>query len=281
MATSTSWEKVGAWYQDVVGPAGHYYHQHVVLPGTLRLLDLKSGDRLLDLGCGQGVLARTMPKGIGYLGIDTAKNLIESAKKQDHDPEHEYLVANAAGRLDLWRDFTHAACVLALQNVESPQRLINNAAQALVDNGQLIVVINHPCFRIPRQSSWEVDEKNKLQYRRINRYLSPLKVPIAAHPGQKNSAVTWSFHWPLQDLFGWLRDSGFVVESLEEWSSDKTSEGKRRKWKIGRGRNFRCFWQSGLKKVIAHNSFVGYHHRQQYCDRVHRAGRNRKLSLST
>lgn len=225
-ATATSWEKVGGWYQDIVGSAGHYYHQHVVLPGVLKLLDLKSGDRVLDLGCGQGVLARVLPDGVKYVGVDIAKNLIESAKKQDRSPDHEYRLANAAGKLELPSDFTQAACILALQNIEQPQRLIANAAGALCEGGSFVIVINHPCFRIPRQSSWEVDEKNKLQYRRINRYLSPLKVPIAAHPGQKNSAVTWSFHWPLQDLFAWLRESGLAVESLEEWASDKTSEGQ-------------------------------------------------------
>lgn len=223
--TSTSWEKVGRWYQDIVGESGHYYHQQVVIPGVLRLLGLKSGDRLLDLGCGQGVLARTLPKDVGYLGIDLAKNLIESARKLDRNPQHQYQVANAGGKLDLQSDFTQAACILALQNVERPERLIANAASALEKDGRLVLVINHPCFRIPRQSSWETDVPNKLQYRRINRYLSPLKVPISAHPGQSNSAITWSFHWPLQALFGWLNDSGLVVEALEEWSSDKQSKG--------------------------------------------------------
>jgi ubiquinone/menaquinone biosynthesis C-methylase UbiE len=249
-ATSTSWEKVGGWYQDIVGPAGHYYHQHVVLPGVLRLLDVKAGDRVLDLGCGQGVLARALPKRVGYLGVDIAKNLIESAKKLDHEPGHDYLVANAAGKLELKTDFTQAACILALQNVDQPQRLLANAARALTEGGSLVIVINHPCFRIPRQSSWEVDATNKLQYRRINRYLSPLKVPIAAHPGQKQSAVTWSFHWPLRDLFAWLREAGLAVEALEEWESDKSSEGKAAKMENRARAEFPLFLALKAKKTV-------------------------------
>ncbi len=30
----TSWQKVSRWYNDAVGEEGHYYHQHLILPGS-------------------------------------------------------------------------------------------------------------------------------------------------------------------------------------------------------------------------------------------------------
>lgn len=35
----TSWQGVSDWYQKSVGRDGHYYHQTVVLPAVLRLLE--------------------------------------------------------------------------------------------------------------------------------------------------------------------------------------------------------------------------------------------------
>ncbi len=123
--------------------------------------------------------------------------------------------------------FTHATIILALQNVAHPEAVLQNAARHLQPGGTLVIVLNHPCFRIPRQTHWGIDAPKKLQYRRIDRYLSPLKIPIQAHPSQKErSATTWSFHRPLSAYSRFLTDAGFSIIQIEEWISDKISTGK-------------------------------------------------------
>ena len=74
-----NWDSSERWYTSCVGEKGHYYHQAVVLPNALRLLGKKGS--LLDLGCGQGVLARHLDQKIDYFGVDQSKELISSAKK--------------------------------------------------------------------------------------------------------------------------------------------------------------------------------------------------------
>ncbi len=224
----TSWQGVSEWYGKTVGQEGHFYHRSVILPRSLQLLDLKPGSSLLDLACGQGVLARRLPKGVYYTGVDIAPDLIKQAKSLDKDRNHVYLVADASKELPLPKsDFTHAASILALQNVRDPDGVVRNAARHLQVQGKFLVVLNHPCFRIPRQSRWEIDEQNKTEYRRVDRYLSPLKVPIRMSPGQgEKSEVTWTYHLPLSGYSKMLADNGFVIELLEEWASPKSSVGK-------------------------------------------------------
>lgn len=222
----TSWNKSGKWYNKIVGDRGHYYHEHIVMPGVLRLLELTKDSKLLDLGCGQGILARSIQSDISYVGVDLAKSLIDTAKGKDKNPAHRYLLADATKRLSLSeKDFTHASAILCLQNMEFPQNAIRNAAEHVKVGGKFVFVINHPAFRIPRQSGWGVGE-NKMQYRYENRYMSALKIPITMHPGEKNSEVTWSFHQPISFYTKALKDNGFVIETLEEWVSDKESMGK-------------------------------------------------------
>ncbi len=224
----TSWEKVSDWYGKSVGREGSYYHQHVVLPNSLRLLDLKPRSSLLDLACGQGVLARHVPETVHYVGVDAAPALIEQAKRLDQNRGHVYLVGDVSGRLSIERkDFSHAAVLLALQNIKNPKGVIENAGKHLAPRGRLLIVINHPCFRIHRQSAWEVDKEAKIQYRRINRYLTPTEVPIEAHPGRgEKSEHTWSYHFPLSEYSRMLAEAGFVIARIEEWISDKQSTGK-------------------------------------------------------
>jgi len=221
----TSWQKNSRWYSRLTAGPGHYFHEHTVIPGTLKLLNLNSSARLLDLACGSGVLARHLPPTVYYTGIDAAPGLIAAAKSTNRNHEHQYLVADITKNLSVPADFTHAALILSLQNLKDSQAAINNCAKHLIQSGILVIVLNHPCFRIPRQSSWGIDEANKLQYRRINRYLSPLAVPIQMHPGQRHSSVTWSFHQPLSVYSQMLFKAGFLIQLIEEWVSAKKSAG--------------------------------------------------------
>ncbi len=218
-----NWDASENWYSSCVGEKGHYYHQTVVLPNVSRLLG-KTGS-LLDLGCGQGVLARHLPEGTDYWGIDQSEALIATAKRM---AKHgHYLVADACGELPIEkRDFDRACFILSLQNMENGAAAIETAARHLKKKGKLLIVLNHPCFRIPRQSGWGFDEQMQLQYRRMNGYLSPQKIPIQTNPSQgARSATTFSYHHALSDYAKWLHQAKCAIHLFEEWISDKKSEG--------------------------------------------------------
>jgi ubiquinone/menaquinone biosynthesis C-methylase UbiE len=225
--SETSWQGVSDWYGRIVGLKGHYYHEHLILPRSIETLALEKSSSLLDLACGQGVLGRYVPKEVHYTGVDIAPDLIKQARHLDKNRAHVYLVADVSQKLPVHKtDFSHAAVILALQNIGSPEGVIRNAQIHLRKNGKFLVVLNHPCFRIPRQSRWGTDEQNKIQYRRVDRYMGPLKIPVAAHPGSgEQSEVTWSYHLPLSEYSRLLFENGFVIERLEEWLSDKHSIG--------------------------------------------------------
>jgi SAM-dependent methyltransferase len=182
----------------------------------------------LDLGCGQGILERNIPKEIEYVGVDLSKGLVNEAVKRKNNPKHNFVVADASKNLPInKKDFTHAAIILALQNIKKPFGVIRNAKEHLKKSGHFLIVLNHPAFRIPQNSDWGVDHKKNIQFRRVDRYMSPIEIPILTNPGKgKFSETTWSFHYPISAVSEMLYDNGFVIEKIEEWNSDKTSTGK-------------------------------------------------------
>lgn len=246
----TSWEQSAQWYDHAVGKKGHFYHQTVIIHALLKLLKLPKDSKLLDLGCGQGVIARALPKEVDYLGVDLSPTLIEEAKRRS---SHRFMVADVS--LPLKKvpcDFSHGCIVLALQNIESVDGVLQNLSYHLKPAGQAVIVLNHPCFRIPRQTSWGIDATKKLQYRRIDRYLSPLKIPIQTHPSQTSqSPTTWSFHRSLSDYSQSFLKAGFVIEEIQEWTSTKESMGKHRKMENFARTEFPLFLSFRLLK--AHN----------------------------
>lgn len=247
---STSWQQSSRWYSRIVSQKGHYYHQKIVIPRILDLMRLKNGQSILDLACGQGVLSRHLVKDIKYVGIDNSSALIKEARYRERTANREYILGDITKKLPIDKyDFDYAAIILALQNIKYPQLAILQAAKHLKNDGRLIITLNHPCFRIPRQSSWEIDKTKKLEYRRIDKYMSSMEIPITTHPGSQKSPMTMSFHHPLSNYFLWLKDAGMLIEDMQEWVSDKMSEGKMAKMENRSRCEFPLFLTIVSKKV--------------------------------
>jgi SAM-dependent methyltransferase len=166
-----------------------------------------------------------LPEKIHYFGVDSSKELIGSAKRLTHRKNAQFAVGDALEELPFKKsDFDAVSFILSLQNMEEGALAIRNAGKHLRKDGKLLIVLNHPCFRIPRQSGWGIDEAAKLQYRKVNVYLTPQKIPIQTNPGKgEQSALTYSYHHSLSDYSKWLAKEGFCISLLEEWISDKKS----------------------------------------------------------
>ncbi len=222
----TSFQQSHSWYKNLVGEKGHYYHQKVIIPKVLELLNISKGQSLLDLGCGQGVLARALPDNIEYFGLDLSHGLIKSAKELS-SKNCRFQVADVTKKLPIEKkNFDYACIILALQNISDGEKVILNAKDHLKENGSLIIVLNHPCFRIPRYSFWEVDKNQKIEYRRLNLYMSNIEIPLLTNPSQgEKSKILYSYHNPLSTYSSWLKNAGFLIESFDELTSDKKSTG--------------------------------------------------------
>ncbi|MDP3901675.1 MAG: class I SAM-dependent methyltransferase [bacterium] len=217
---STSWGRELVWGE---------YQKELILPNILRLLEIKNDETILDLGCGSGLFAKEFAaKGARVIGVDISAWLIDLAK-QSSIKNMEFFVA-PAHQLNFIKDSSvdKIVVILAIQNIENVSEVFQECHRVLKNNGRLLMVMSHPAFRVPKESSWGWDEANKIQYRRIDNYLLESKVKIEMHPSmdseQTASSHTWTFHRPLQFYFKTLNNNGFSVARLEEWNSHKQSE---------------------------------------------------------
>jgi ubiquinone/menaquinone biosynthesis C-methylase UbiE len=234
----TSWGGVAEWYDNYLETNKDSYQEMVIAPNLLRILGLKKGTRVLDIACGQGFFSRKFASaGATVVGADISKELVEQARKRSPigAPQAIPFYATPAHKLHFAQgeSFDVATIMLAIQNIENAQEALSEAFRVLAPGGRLVLVMNHPAFRVMKRSSWGFDDKGKTQYRRVDGYLSASTSTILMHPGrteQKASEATISYHRSLQDFFKMLSKSGFVISRLEEWISHKKSEaGPRQK----------------------------------------------------
>lgn len=218
----TSWDPVARWYHGWVGKRGSLYHRKVAIPTVLELAELSAGQRLLDIGCGQGVLAPHVRRvGVDYVGIDASKALLKQARR-NHTQQATFCHGDAGRMLSVPQIARHAFDVavfmLSIQDMEPLEAVIASASDALKPHGRLVIFMTHPCFRVPRASGWGFDPNRKLTYRRVDRYLAEMRVPMKAYAEVSKQArgSTLSFHRPLTCYINTLARHGLVLDRLDE-----------------------------------------------------------------
>ena len=220
---TTSWGKVSEWYDDTVeNPEG--YQQKVILPNIVRIVGPEKDLKILDVGCGTGVFARVFKEnGAEVTGVDVGEELIEIAKEKSSNIE--YVVASADKLSSIKNKYYDVVTVvLALQNMKNLDKVMEEVSTKLKVGGRLVLVLNHPAFRIPQLSDWYFDDVTKIQYRKVARYMSEVEIPIVMNPGAKKSEKTYSYHRPLQVYVKALAKNGICITRLEEWISHKESQ---------------------------------------------------------
>lgn len=227
---NTSWGKVASWYDKKVGTKGHFFHENSLLPEVKEILTRLEITSVVDLGCGQGILERSVGPNVRYLGIDISPELITQARKLSRVREPNFMVADLGKPVKVTLGkFQCAVSMLALQNIENYQGFFENVGKLVEKDGYVILTLNHPYYRIPRASGWEVLAGNSKQIRWVSNYLNVQKIPISMNPGTRSPArqkVTWSFHVPLSAYITELAKAGFAVTEMHEIASPKESVGR-------------------------------------------------------
>lgn len=219
---NTSWGNVASWYHEMLESGEGTFQKDVILPNLTRLMEIKKGQTVLDLACGTGFFSREFLKaGAKVIGVDVGGELLEIARANS-DKKIQYIESSADDLNFLLKESVDCiVIVLALQNIENVNGVLKECKRVLKQNGKLLVVLNHPTFRVLKNSSWGWDEESMIQYRRVDAYLSEAQIKIEMHPGENKNIKTISFHRPLQYYFKMTNKNNLCVTRMEEWISNR------------------------------------------------------------
>jgi ubiquinone/menaquinone biosynthesis C-methylase UbiE len=245
----TDWDNIASWYDEHLENNPDSYQAKVIAPNLLRMLSIKKGEHILDLACGQGFFTRQVQTlGASVVGVDLSSQLISRAREKSVDIF--YNVAPADNTKLKKESFDKVFTVLAFEDIQNVDSVIKEIKRVLKKDGTFVLVLLHPAFRIPQHSDWGFDNKKSLQYRRVDKYLSEIKISIDQNPHMgKKKIASITFHRPLQWYMKMFKKHGFAITGMEEWISHKKSQiGLRQKAEDIARREFPMFLALELRK---------------------------------
>jgi SAM-dependent methyltransferase len=171
---------------------------------TLRDLNPQPGERILDLGCGDGSLTELIAAaGAEVVGVDIDRDMVELARARGIDAR----VMDGAA-LTFSREFDAVFSNGSLHYME-PRKTLDGVARALKDGGRFAAELGaHGCVGAATTAMVAV----------LNRY----KIDGAA-------LVPWRF--PTADEYcEMLEDAGFTVETIEVFHRQATMPNGPKRW---------------------------------------------------
>jgi SAM-dependent methyltransferase len=207
---SDLWEINAAWWQDGFTDGADPEYEEQILP--LAAAHLAGFGRVLDMGCGEGQVARLAAKGGAVVtGLDPSWRQLGAAAERAGGPAY---VRGLADRLP-FPDAAFDAVVtcLVLEHTDDLDAAVAEVARVLRPGGRFVLFTNHPLFQTPG-SGWIDDQvlDPPEQYWRVGEYL-----PESVTYEQVDQDVTLPFaHRPLGRYVNALAAAGLYVTHMDE-----------------------------------------------------------------
>ena len=202
------WETHAGWWQEYFTEGADPEYEEQILP--LADVHLAGFRRVLDVGCGEGQMARRVAAlGAEVVGVDGSWAQIAEARRRGGGPTYLRGTATAlpvaSGSVD-----AVTAC-LVLEHVEPFEPAIDEIARVLVPGGCFVLFLNHPLLQAPG-SGWVDDHILGEQYWRLGPYLPDDESMEEVAPGVRLPFM----HRPLGRYINVMAERGLLIEHMDE-----------------------------------------------------------------
>lgn len=221
------WEEIADDWDERMGDTDNQFHREIIRPSTLKLLDPKKDDFILDIACGNGNFSRCLADlGAKVIAFDYSTKMIKYAKMRckDYISNIDFILADATKYDDLMalktdKPFDKAVSNMAIMDIVDIEPLFKAVYDLLSPNGIFVFSSVHPCFQTPNMQKIveindDTSENNVRMGIKTYKYIKPC-IHQASVLAENNKRVL-QYHMPLSILMNMCFKAGFVIDGMEE-----------------------------------------------------------------
>lgn len=210
MTENGLWDTHAQWWIDGFTHGVDPEYEEQIIP--LAIEELKGFHTILDVGCGDGQIARALAsQGSQVLGIDPTQLHIDVARQRGGGPDYRIGSASQLPVSDESQDAV-LAC-LVFEHIDDVDTAISEVARVLRKGGQFSFFLNHPLLQTPG-SGW-IDDfimDPPEQYWRIGPYLVETET---IEEVEKDVFIRF-IHRPLSRYVNTLLAHGLMLQRMYE-----------------------------------------------------------------
>lgn len=211
MTSDDLWETHAGWWQEGFTDGADPEYTEQILP--LAAQHLAGAQRVLDVGCGEGQVARlALPGGATFVvGVDPTWAQVAEAARRGEGPV--YGRAEAGALPFAGERFDAVVACLVFEHIRDVDAAIAEVARVLAPGGRFLFFLNHPLLQTPN-SGWIDDQvlDPPEQYWRIGPYLVEDETVEEVERGVFIPFI----HRPLSRYVNALADVGLRLRRMEE-----------------------------------------------------------------
>ncbi len=157
-----AYDRIAGWYDEAVreGPLGPFHEW--IIPIVLDLAGEVRGRRVLDLACGQGIVARRLAdRGASVAGVDVSEKLLETARRYEREePRGISYLLDDARTLDALEDagFDGVVCNMSLMDIPDLGATLRAVSRVLRPGSWFMFSVVHPICQTPGSPWWVVED---------------------------------------------------------------------------------------------------------------------------
>lgn len=210
MSDNGLWDEHAQWWIDGFTNGADPEYVEQIIP--LAVEELAGRSHVLDLGCGDGQIARALAaQGSDVLGVDPTQLHIDIAIERGGGPR--YLLAGATKIPAPDCSFDAVVACLVFEHIDQMDEAMTEVARVLKPGGQFSFFLNHPLLQTPG-SGWIDDHiiDPPEQYWRIGPYLVETE---STEEVEKDVYIRF-IHRPLSRYVNALIANGMTLERMVE-----------------------------------------------------------------
>lgn len=210
---ASSYDAIAEWYDTWVG--SHPMGEDAFFPAVEALMGDVVGQRVCDLACGQGRVARHLADaGASVVGIDLSAKLLAVARRHEEaEPRGVEYRHGDARSLDGVADgtFDGVVCHMALMDIPDLDPTLRSVARILRPDGWFVFSILHPCYHTAQSGELALPEGT---VRTVGRYFAEGHWRSDTRTGPPGKVG--AYHRTLSTYVNVLTDTGLVLEAATE-----------------------------------------------------------------